>query len=270
MEQAWELLDLEVTGSLALPEYRKPRDDYSPQVRIYMQRAARCPATSATCRPPRLTSWRAPWGAEPPRKKAPRAPLQPRRPAREARIGLQEQNCVARIRAGEEVPFAEVFTTYHERLCFYAEGYVRSPEIAQEIVSDVFLWIWKHREEWRVTGSLASYLYGAVRHRAMDHLKHQRRAHRVHAAASLLERSPGMAEPPASPEEGLQALELAQVVEHTIQGLPERSREAFLLQRQHGLNYSEIAQVMGISPSTVEKHMIRARKALREALSSWC
>lgn len=48
------------------------------------------------------------------------------------------------------------------------------------------------------------------------------------------------------------------------------SREAFLLQRQHGLNYSEIAQVMGISPSTVEKHMIRARKALREALSSWC
>jgi RNA polymerase sigma-70 factor (ECF subfamily) len=183
--------------------------------------------------------------------------------------GLQEQDCVARIRAGEEVPFAEVFTTYHERLCFYAEGYVRSPEIAQEIVSDVFLWIWKHREEWRVTGSLASYLYGAVRHRAMDHLKHVRRATRVHAAASLLERSPGMGERPASPEEELQAQELTLLVEHAIQGLPERPREAFRLQRQHGLNYSEIAQVMGISPSTVEKHMIRALKALRETLSSW-
>jgi RNA polymerase sigma-70 factor (ECF subfamily) len=181
----------------------------------------------------------------------------------------REHTLVARIRTGEEDPFAEVFTTYHERLCFFAESYVRSPEIAQEIVSDVFLWIWEHREEWRVTGSLASYLYGAVRHRAMDHLKHVRRVHRVHAAASLLERSPGMGERPASPEEELHAEELTLLVEQTIQTLPERSREAFLLQRQHGLNYGEIARVMGISPSTVEKHMIRALRALREALASW-
>ncbi len=50
--------------------------------------------------------------------------------------------------------------------------------------------------------------------------------------------------------------------------LPERSREAFLLQRQHGLSYGEIAATMGISVSTVEKHMIRALAALREALAS--
>jgi RNA polymerase sigma-70 factor (ECF subfamily) len=182
----------------------------------------------------------------------------------------REHTLVARIRAGEEDAFAEVFTTYHEPLCFYAESYVRSSDTAKEIVSDVFLWIWEYRGEWRVTGSLASYLYGAVRHRAMDHLKHVRRASRVHAAAALLERSPGMGERPASPEEELQAHELTLLVEQTIQGLPERSREAFLLQRQHGLGYSEIAGVMGISPSTVEKHMIRALRALREALSSWC
>jgi RNA polymerase sigma-70 factor (ECF subfamily) len=60
-----------------------------------------------------------------------------------------------------------------------------------------------------------------------------------------------MAEPPASPEEELQARELAALVEQTIQTLPDRSREAFLLQRQHGLGYNEIAGVMGISPSTV-------------------
>lgn len=181
----------------------------------------------------------------------------------------QEQQQIAGIRTGEVAPFAEVFTTYHERLCFYAEAYVGSPDAAKEIVSDIFLWIWEHRAQWRVNGSLASYLYGAVRHRAMDRLKHERRASRAHAAALALDYSPGMAEPPASPEEELHARELALLVEQTISRLPERAREAFLLQRQHGLSYAEIAEVMGISISTVEKHMIRAIQALREALSSW-
>jgi RNA polymerase sigma-70 factor (ECF subfamily) len=183
--------------------------------------------------------------------------------------GLQEQDCIARILAGEEAPFAELFTTYHERLCFYAESYVRSPETAKEIVSDVFLWIWQHRGEWRVHGSLASYLYGAVRHRAMNQLKHERRASRAHAQVLRAEHSPGMGAPPASPEEELHAQELAALVEQTIRKLPERSREAFLLQRQHGLSYGEIAATMGISVSTVEKHMIRALAALRAGLAAW-
>jgi RNA polymerase sigma-70 factor (ECF subfamily) len=182
---------------------------------------------------------------------------------------VQEQAWIARIRAGEEEPFAEVFTTYHERLCFYAESYVRSPETAKEIVSDVFLWIWQHRADWTVTGSVASYLYGAVRHRALSHLKHGRIVDRTHAQVLRAEYSPGMGEPPASPEDALHAQELAALVEQTIQKLPERSREAFLLQRQHGLSYGEIAATMGISVSTVEKHMIRALRALREAIGSW-
>lgn len=181
----------------------------------------------------------------------------------------REHDLAAHIRAGEVAAFTEVFTTYHERLCFYAEGYVGSPDTAKEVVSDIFLWIWEHRAECRVSGSLAGYLYGAVRHRAMDRLKHERRASRAHAAFSALEYSPGMAEPPASPEEELHARELALLVERTISRLPERAREAFLLQRQHGLSYAEIAEVMRISISTVEKHMIRALQALREALSAW-
>jgi RNA polymerase sigma-70 factor (ECF subfamily) len=186
-----------------------------------------------------------------------------------AAVIAREHVLVAQIRAGEEGPFTEVFTSYHERLCFYAESYVRSPETAKEIVSDVFLWIWQHRGEWRVHGSLASYLYGAVRHRALSHLKHARIVERAHAQVLRGEYSPGMGEPPASPEEELQAQELAALVERTIQGLPERSREAFLLQRQHGLSYGEIAATMGISVSTVEKHMIRALAALREGLAAW-
>jgi RNA polymerase sigma-70 factor (ECF subfamily) len=187
----------------------------------------------------------------------------------ENRSHAEEKNRIACIRAGEVDPFAEVFTTYHERLCFYAESYVRSPETAKEIVSDVFLWIWEHRREWKVHGSPTSYLYGAVRHRAMDHLKHQRRAGRAHARVLQAEYSPGMREPVALPEEELHGLELARLVERTINRLPERSREAFLLQRQHSLSYSEIATTMGISVSTVEKHMIRALAALREGLASW-
>jgi RNA polymerase sigma-70 factor (ECF subfamily) len=63
--------------------------------------------------------------------------------------------------------------------------------------------------------------------------------------------------------------ELEAILRSTIDGLPARPREAFLLARQHDFSYAAIAKMMGISVSTVEKHMARANSELREALAAW-
>lgn len=54
-----------------------------------------------------------------------------------------------------------------------------------------------------------------------------------------------------------------------IDRLPDRSREAFVLARRHELSHAEIAEVMGISISTVEKHIGRAMRELRKTLATW-
>jgi RNA polymerase sigma-70 factor (ECF subfamily) len=77
-----------------------------------------------------------------------------------------------------------------------------------------------------------------------------------------------MAGPRAAADAELEADELAALVKRVIAALPERPREAFLLSRRHGLSHAEVAGVMEISVSTVEKHIVRAVAELRRALAA--
>lgn len=178
-----------------------------------------------------------------------------------------EREWAERIRAGDTAPFAAMFEAYYTRLCVYAEGYLRCPEAAREVVSETFTRLWEKRRGWVVTDSVRSYLYAAVRNRCMDDLRHGRVRATVHGRAISAARSPGLGEPPASPEDELRARELAETVNRVLDALPARAREAFLLQRRENLSYARIAEVMGISVGTVEKHMSRALAALRDAVS---
>lgn len=68
------------------------------------------------------------------------------------------------------------------------------------------------------------------------------------------------------PERIVLASQLLDNVGDAIAALPPRCQEAFILSRQHGLSYTEVAQQMGISVSQVEKYMVRSLRACREAI----
>ena len=180
-----------------------------------------------------------------------------------------ESRWVDGIRRGDSGAFTQLFDAFYERLCAFAEGFVSSPDVAEELVEEVFFRIWKQRNEWRLTGSLKGYLYTAVRNQALKHLDHEAVKNRTEQEVALSGRSPGMSEPTPSVEAQLDAKELGVAVQQAVVALPERCREAFLLHRQHGLSYAEIAQVMEIAVSSVEKHLIRAMRILRESLEPW-
>src|SRR5213076_3639541 len=84
----------------------------------------------------------------------------------------EERDWAARIRAGDAAAFERAFRTYHPALCKFACRYVHSPEIAQELVHDVFARLWEERARLSV-GRLKSYLYTAVRNLAVSLLRHQ-------------------------------------------------------------------------------------------------
>jgi RNA polymerase sigma-70 factor (ECF subfamily) len=174
-----------------------------------------------------------------------------------------------RVRAGDALAFEALFLAYYRRLCLAVDRYVHAPDIAEEIVRDVFMRIWQQRATLPATEDVRGYLYAAARNRARDHLKHERVVERSRRGVGADHRPPGMGESPAAPDAQLEAQELRAAIEHALSVLPDRVREAVVLQRQHGLSYAEIAGVMGISVSTVEKHIIAALKALRKSIAGF-
>lgn len=176
---------------------------------------------------------------------------------------------VARSRSGDADAFESIFRRYYEHLCLFAERLLRSPDAARDVVQDVFVAIWKQRASCQGCDNLRVYLFTAVRNRVLKLLRHQNVVDRTRARMTLEQRSPGHGATPESPDEEIDALELAATVERIVQELPERSREAYRLHRRDGLSYAEIAAVMGVSVRTVENHIARALRGLREGLSDW-
>ncbi len=141
---------------------------------------------------------------------------------------------------------------------------VGSLETAEEIVQDVFLRVWQHRARLDPEGSLKALLYRSCHNAALNHLKHREIEQRWQRQAL---HAP---EPPSAPaESAAQEHELAHAIQHAVAALPERCRLVFLLSRDQGLSYADIARTLGISIKTVETQMGRALKALRGALAAF-
>ena len=162
---------------------------------------------------------------------------------------------IQRIRVGDEAAFEALFRAFAPGLCAFLGRYVQSRAVAEDLVQDLFLTLWNKREELEITGTVDTYLFGAARNRALNHLRHERVADRFRT--TVLER----ATPQALSNE-VEILELLEVQE-AVDTLPARCRLIFTLHHHQGLTYQEIAHSLGLSIKTVETQMGRALKALR-------
>ena len=177
------------------------------------------------------------------------------------RLPGREQQWVQRIRAGDEAAFQALFQAYYPRLCRFAMGYVKSHDRAHDVVQEVFIKLWTGRGQWVLRGSLKTYLYQAVRNQALNHLRgEQRRAAYEHEQVTEAAKAARTA------EDEYQLKELTKAIWEAIDQLPERRRTAFVLHRQHGLTYKEVAQVMGTRPTTVHTQIGKALRFLKETL----
>ncbi len=187
------------------------------------------------------------------------------RPGSSRRADPSEGEWPARVRAGDVRAFEAMFKAYYDPLCRYVARYVGSRDVAEDVVEDVFAWIWRERERWEVRGPLHPYLVTAVRRRAINHFRHDAVRGR---AAPLLSLDPTYFAEPVQADAVADAEELRCRIERTLAALPPRMREAFILSRDEGLSYEEVAFRMGISIKTVGVHIGRALAALRKTIST--
>lgn len=169
--------------------------------------------------------------------------------------------------AADADAFEALVRAHYERLCNFAFRLLGSREAAEDIVHDVFLQIWRHRDRFEFQDPLA-YLYRAVRNRAAGHHRHE--AMRTRVLASL-DPTAGADEPAAASDSAAEqeSHELAEAVARAVNALPPRCRLIFTMSREQGLTYAEIAAALDLSVKTVEAQMSRAFKLLRPRLARY-
>jgi RNA polymerase sigma-70 factor (ECF subfamily) len=117
-----------------------------------------------------------------------------------------------------------MFRAYYEPLHAFALGYVRNAAAADDLVQDVLCWVWEHRGTWAVDTSLKTYLFGAVRNRALNHGRRQRIMERwqCQAIADIAIRPETRCAEPADAltVEG----DFARALQRAVQRLPARCR----------------------------------------------
>jgi RNA polymerase sigma-70 factor (ECF subfamily) len=159
--------------------------------------------------------------------------------------------------------FEDLFRTLYADLVAYAQTIVRREDRAEGVVQDVFLQIWK-RDVGEPSDDVTAYAYRAVHNRALNAVRDQR-SHAENPGARTTEALRGYV--PVDRE--VHTAQLEEAIEDTIQELPDRRRQIFLLSRRHDLTYAQIADVLDISERTVETQIRRALQALRECVSKY-
>jgi RNA polymerase sigma-70 factor, ECF subfamily len=180
---------------------------------------------------------------------------------------LSDAELARRMRLGDERALEEIFRTYYPGLVGFVRRYVKTTEIAEELVQDLFLKIWSRRGSLGAIDSVKTYLFRAARNTALNHLRRRKLEHEwVEKEQGEVSEKQGME---GSGDETVEESELAAAVRAAVDRLPPRCREVFMLSRDGGLTYGEIAKSLGISIKTVETQMGRALKALRENLKAY-
>ena len=170
----------------------------------------------------------------------------------------------AALRNTIDTKYEELFRTYFSSLCYFARKYISDHDSSREIVHNVFVTIWEKREEFDFEKPAKSYLFTSVYNRCLNYLRNQKKFV-IGTESNPVE----VLGDQAVYEDHLEAAELESKIWSTINLLPEKCREVFVMNRFDGKKYGEIAVKLNISVKTVEAQMSKALKTLREHLKDY-
>lgn len=167
-----------------------------------------------------------------------------------------DEELLTLLRQNEQKALEELFRRYYYPLCEFAFHFVRSFDLTEEVVSDVFIKIWRSRHQTEIT-RLKSYLYAATRNQALNLLRKEGRER-----DSLDDLGEELLPLSRYPDQELLYKEFETRIDALINTLPPRRKLIFRLNRIEGFTYKEIAEMLSISVHTVQNQMVEAVKQL--------
>jgi RNA polymerase sigma-70 factor (ECF subfamily) len=172
--------------------------------------------------------------------------------------GLRFYLLVLRCQAGDEQAFAQLFEQFSARTLRYLRGLLGGE--AEDVQQEVWLTVYRSIRSLTNPGAFRTWLFRTTRHRAIDHLRKQKRESRLTESAAADVSASSMADDSSFAELDEAAVEVA------MAGLSPTQREVLLLRFRDELSYAEIALVIGCPIGTVRGRLHYAKQRLREIL----
>ncbi|THU36942.1 RNA polymerase sigma-70 factor [Niastella caeni] len=175
---------------------------------------------------------------------------------------LHIQELQLRIALYDDQPaYKELFALFYKSLQQFAVSFVRSPEVAEEVVSDVFIKVWKKRAGLNRIHNLKLYLFISTKNGALNYLRSQKKVFLQHEQYLVQLQSIYF-----NPEKLMLTAEMMSRVQKAINDLPPRCQLIFKLIKEDGLKYREVAELLQVSIKTVENQMAIAIKKIGQAI----
>lgn len=168
-----------------------------------------------------------------------------------------ESDLIAGLREGDQEAFSQIFKKYWCHLYTSAYSKVHSKEIAEEIVQELFVCLWDKRNLLLIT-NLGHYLNSSLKNKCIDHIRKKA------TQDKYFEYCKKHFPPLVANEESVD--ELQGVLEKGLSELPEKTRRIFIMNRLEGVPNSEIARTNHLSEKSVEYHVTKSIKQLRNYL----
>ncbi len=180
-----------------------------------------------------------------------------------------DQEIIRRIQENDEGFLELLYPEYFVPLCNYAFVFLKSRELAEDVVHETIIKIWENRETIRIMGSFRAYLYRAVHNNCINTLRETEAFSRLlkRAADQIFNRNALITKnlDPYFLQE-MYAADFEKDFNEAFNELPDQCREIFRLNRFEYLSYKEIAERMNISVNTVKTQMKRAIAKLKDSL----
>jgi RNA polymerase sigma-70 factor (family 1) len=167
------------------------------------------------------------------------------------------------IAEGGENAFAQLYLHLGKKLVQFAVSLIRSKQIAEELVEDVFVNLWANRANILQIDNLTVYLYVSVKNKSLNMLSQKARDL---VTAPFDDLDVAVDEFAADPYDLMITAEMMTRMQQAIETLPPRCKIIFKLIRENGLKYKEVAEILNISVNTIDVQMAIAVKKICTAL----
>ncbi len=158
------------------------------------------------------------------------------------------------------------FDKYYPKLIWFALIYVKQHSLAEEIVSDVMLNIFKKRQKLAESENIEGYIFISVKNQSLKYLRKNRNQVFIdnyeNEADLLLSSS-------ETPEYLYIRDEFHQIIRLAIDSLPPKRKLVFRMIKEEGLKYQDVARLLDLSVKTVETHMGLALKSIHECIEQY-
>ncbi len=175
-----------------------------------------------------------------------------------------DSELITLICKGNDSAFAEIYNRYWKQVLYYAAQKTGDMIAAEDIVQDVFVSLWKRRDQLEIKSEFKNYLIVSIKYRVLKFLSRERikrLAEESNAPAyDLLD---------DSTQQYLDFDELRTALEEMVGKLPEKSALIYRMNKEEGLSHREIAYEMGMSEKAVNSNLVRTKKILRAGLHTF-